>query len=151
MFFIGLLISTALYGIICLLVCIFGLKIEIALIIQQALSPMSLTGYFYAYMFWSIILFPITILIDFIGYKISCIEDRQIGVRSNPFSSILGGTLFNCIINPFKGLFALVGARKIIDVGGAYGAYCWAQVITHFVWSIIIIAWVALNFIIIIR
>lgn len=150
MFFIGLLVSTALYGIICLLVCAFGLKIEVALIIQQALHPISLTGFFCSFMVWSVVLFPVTILIDFIGYKISCLEDRSLGLSSRPYSSVLGGSLITWIFNPIKGLFSLVGAKKIIDVDGLYGAYCWAQVITHFIWSILIILWIALNFIIII-
>lgn len=144
MFFIGLLISTVLYGIVCFLVCVLGLGIEFAVIIQQALQPTSLTGCFFAYIFWSLPLFPVMIFIDFISCKIY--NRFSYPYTDLPFLSILPGTLLNCILNPFKGLVAFVGARKTIDVGGLDGAYCWTQVIVHFIWAISIIGWISLNF-----
>ena len=70
MFFVlGLLMSTALYGIICLLISIFGLHIAIPSLFQVALHPNGFKEIFLAFMFWSPVAYVVLHVINFFMLK----------------------------------------------------------------------------------
>lgn len=148
-FIIGLIMSTSVYGIVCLLFCALGLGISVPQMIPCIISPVGLTEYFYAYMIWSAIAFPFIILLDYICLRIDS-HFSMIPTEEAYYKILIRnvGASFAC---PFRGLVALKGASKVIDSTGVSFIYCWGQVILHFIWSIAIIIWVAINLYILIK
>ena len=141
-FLIGLLRSTALYGIFCLLASLLGFHIGFESLIQAAFHPGSLQEFFLAYMFWSPVLLVATELVFFIVSKIH-------SFFGGDFDGYFDNILMRFVIafsNPWRGLVALIGAAHTIDCFDLYGLYCWFQVILHFLWSIALLGFIGFGF-----
>ena len=141
-FIIGLVRSTALYGIFCLLAGLLGFHIGFNPLFQAALHPGSLQDYFLAYMFWSPALLVATELVFFICSKIQ-------GLFGGDSDGYFDDILMRFVIafsNPWRGLVALIGAGSTIDCFDLYGLYCWFQVILHFLWSVALLGFIGIGF-----
>lgn len=145
MFFIlGLFLSTALYGILSLGICIFGLKINLPSMLNVAMNPGSMLEIFYAYMIWSVPAYIVLLVVHFLLYKINLLYSPRYRSEFNL------ETLFSWIIadltNPIRGLRSLIVGRKYNGSKGLWGIYVWGQVILHFVWTIVLILWLINGF-----
>ena len=149
MFFIlGLLMSTALYGIICLLISIFGLHIAIPSLFQVALHPNGFKEIFLAFMFWSPVAYVVLQVINFLMLKAA----RAVtGDDFDFFEDVLGRFVAN-VTNPWRGLVAIkFGSESADEAGVLFWLYCWFEVILHFLWSIALLGFIGFGFFNLIR
>lgn len=142
-FLIGLVRSTALYGIFCLLAGVFGFHISIETLLQSAFNPNGIESYFMAYMFWSPALLVIEEIVFFIWTKIDYFFFGS--TKHNYFESLMGRFVV-AFSNPWRGLTTLIGASKIIDCYDLGGLLWWIEVILHFLWSIALLGFIGLGF-----
>lgn len=141
-YLLGFLRRTPLYGLIALPVSIFVFKVSFADIYACAFNPTSLAGYFAAFMFWSIIAYPVFVAIHLLAVKIS---DKHRGL-GDAYISALGVD----ITAPFRyvGMFFLViaGKHKIKDDSTFHDMGDLFQVIFGFVWTIAMIVFFLIGF-----
>ena len=142
MFFLGLITSTALYGIISLLVSLIGFRIDFSTLYNAAFHASNLLEYFYAFMFWSPAAYIVLIPIHFVLAKILGLQDGGFGTCLKEY----GGQMLADFTNPWRGLVALIGAGETIDTFDWYGFYCWIEVILHFVWSLGLFGFIGYGF-----
>lgn len=143
MFFIGLLSSAALYAVISLLVCVFGLEIEMTTIREAALHPTGFLDWFYAVIFWSLAAYPLLRIIHFCTVRLRRRFNRI--PLTNPLFFFLIECTWADITNPFRGLVALKGMSKVIDSRGFWFVVSWGTQVLHLVWSICLWAYFALG------
>lgn len=146
MFFIlGLFSSTALYGVLSLIVSLVAFRVNFKEIFSYAFSATNLHEVFLAYMAWSIpaliVLWLIHILLCKISDKIEWMA-RPIDLSIGSFLSWLGAD----IINPFRGMISLIKALKGFDDDGIDLFRDWAGTILHFVWAVGLVVWLVLGF-----
>ena len=145
LFIVGLFKSTALYGIICLLVSIFGLHLTFSDFLQVCFHPNSFREIFMAFLFWSPALY---IVVQIINYICLVISNRRWHAEFHFFDGILGRFIAS-ITNPWIGLITLIGASKTINTDDStvwLRLYCWFQVILHFLWSVTLLGFIGLGF-----
>jgi len=137
-FLIGLLASTALYGVLSLLVCVLALGVSMSEVVDGARRFTSFTDAFYAFMLASIVAFVVAHLLNYlVGRVVYLWERRQgYGVRGKSYFASFPGILLAEATNPFRGLLALKGASKVIDSTGLWFLHDWGQTLTHFVWAV---------------
>ena len=144
MFFLIVLIkSTALYGVFCLLVGLFGFHITIQDLLQVSFHPSGFKDFFMAYMFWSPALLIISSLVHLICRKISGLFT---GVDDDGF---IEGFMMRFVIaftRPWTGLTALIGAEKVLDCFDLEGLLAWIEVILHFLWSVALLGFIGFGF-----
>ena len=145
MFFIGILKSTALYGIFSLLVGTLACRVDLATMYNATFNLTTFQNVFYAFMFWSPAAFIVFCILHFLVCKIK--DGDSIG---DWFSEALGRFVAT-FSNPWRGLVALGGATRTIDSFDWYGLYCWIQVIVHFVWSLALFGFIGYGFYCILR
>ncbi len=141
LFIIGLIKSTAFYGIITLIVGLLFFHIPFSTLFQCAFHVTNLSSAFYAFMFWSPVAYPASVLLYFIVYKIKFRNKIEFWCRI--------ATLTRFIVtftNPWRGLVGLIGAYNEIDLHSLYGLYNWLEVILQFVWSIALFVFIGLGF-----
>ena len=143
MFILGLLMSTALYGIFCLLISILGLRIDMSILLQAALHPSGFKGIFLAYMIWSPVAYAVLQVINYIMLKAFY---AFTGDDFNFFKDILGRFVSN-ITNPWRGLVAIkFGSESADEAGLLFWLYCWFEVILHFIWSVALLGFIGFGF-----
>lgn len=137
-FFIGLLASTALYGVVALLVCVLALGVSMSDVFDGAGRLTTFTEAFYAYMLLSIAVLPVAHVLNYaVGRVVYLWERRQgYGVRGKSYFASLPRILAAEATNPFRGLLALKGSSKVIDSRGLWFLHDWGQTISHFVWAV---------------
>lgn len=148
-FLIGLLASTALYGIVSLLVCVLALGVSLSDIVDGARRLSSFTDAFYAFLLVSVAAFLVAHLLNYlVGRVVYLWEKRQgYGVRGRSYLASFPGILLAEATNPFRGLLALKGASKVIDSTGLWFLHDWGQTLTHFAWAVALWALLAAGFI----
>ena len=154
-FLIGLIKSTALYGIFSLLICTFGLHMNIHSLyqtvfhisylqsfIQTPISVAKIPSLFLIYICWSPVVYIAAIIIHFL-YTIlrNLIKGDHYDYLENTMGRFIGA-----FTNPWRGLVALIGANQTIDSDDFFGLYCWFEVILHFCWSIALFAFLIMGF-----
>lgn len=142
MFFFGLITSSALYGIISLLVSLIGFRMDFSTLYDAAFHASSILEVFYAFMFWSPAAYIALIPIHYILAKILGFQEGGFGTSLKRY----GGKLVADFSNPWRGLVSLIGAGNTIDTFDLYGFYCWIQVIAHFLWSIGLFGFIGYGF-----
>jgi hypothetical protein len=143
-FLLGLVDSAALYGLVSLLVCVFGLEVEMTTIHEAALHPASFLESFYATMFWSSIAYPILRLLHF-----GIVELRRrlnrVPLRSRA-TFFLAEVTWADFTNPFRGMIALKGASKVIDSTGLSFLISWGTQLLHLGWALALWGYLAVGF-----
>ena len=155
MFFIlGLFISTAFFGIICLLISIFAIHLDVSVLLQIALHPYGFKEFFLAYMFWSPVAYIVLEIIYYLGLKTSH-KKRGDEYHLSQFLLLAIKQFKGNITQPFEGLVTLIGASKVIngdeECTGLFWIYCWFEVILHFLWSVALLGFIGLGFYCLIR
>lgn len=144
MFFIlGLLNSTALFGFFSLIISFFFSGLSFFEMIGMAFHPESLKEVFISYMIWSL---PIYVVLMLIHIGLVFLSNRFHRNKESFSVEMVFSFFIADFTNPFRGLFSLIGARKVIDSRGANAIYPWFQVILHFVWSILLFVWIGIGF-----
>lgn len=145
MFLLALVASTALYGVLSLIVCVFGLDIGLTTMLEAAAQPVGATGWFYAFMTRSLVAYPILVLIH-----VPLVKARMMRRKWSPYNGPLVFQVPSWILadltSPFRGLLALNGMAKVIDVTGSRWAVAWGGQILHLVWALALWAWLAIGF-----
>lgn len=59
------------------------------------------------------------------------------------YLATVGNIFLADVTNPFRGLFAFVGARKVIDGSRGRRAWSWTVVSVHFLWALTLIVTLA--------
>ena len=139
-FLLGLLGSTALFGSISLVVFSLFVRDDFRNLLEIAISPSGFAGIFISYMVWSLPAFVAIIVVHIFFVKISN-KIRGFDTKTNVFMLI--GAAFT---NPFRGLTALIGARKVINSTGLERVGSWGEVIIHFIWSVALFCWLISGF-----
>ena len=141
-YFLGFLRRTALFALVSLPVSLFTFGGNLKKIFVAAMEPDSLIEYFCAFMFWSIIAYPVIATIHVIMCKIS---DRD-GSAIESYFCALGSD----IVSPVRyiGIFLLVMTKKHIikDDSAWHNFEDLLQVIWGFVWTILMTAFIAYGF-----
>ena len=144
MFFIlGLLMSTALYGIICLLAAVFGLNISFSDLLQASNQAKGFMGLFYNYMVLSPVIYIVLQVVNSILLKVIHLIS---GDDTTILESLLESFISN-LTNPWRGLFTIIGASDSLSgESGLFWLYCWFEVILHFLWSVALLGFIGLGF-----
>ena len=137
-FIIGLIKSTAFYGIVSLLVSLFCFHIPFSTLYYDAFHVTNLSSAFNAFMLWSPIVYLVMILLHFIICLIKRDADHYWGSAMGRFIAVVS--------NPWRGLVALNGANTLLGANDLYGLYCWFQIILHFVWAIALFVFIGFGF-----
>ena len=142
-YFIGFLRRTPLFGLLSLPISVFVFDIRFSDIYKCAFNPQSFIEIFLAFMFWSILAYPIFVAIHLLAVKISD-KNRSIG---DAYFRALG----NDLISPFKYtiLFFMVvfGIHKIKDDSAFHNFSDFIQILFGFIWTIAIMAFMVFGFI----
>lgn len=131
-FLLGLFTSTAFYGIVAALVCVLWLDVGASSIVHAAGEHVGLTGWFCAYMAVA----PLAYI---------ALRGLDLALMRREGRSIAPVWLIVDIVNPFRGLVALVGMRDVIDTSGLAKAGSWATQVLHLVWAIALLLWLAVG------
>lgn len=121
-FYIGLLASTALYGIGSLLVCVLALRVSVSDVIGGAGRLTTFTEAYYACILVSVVAFPLAHVLNYIVGRVAYLWERRqgYGIRGKSYLASLPGIVLLEATNPFRGLRSLTGASKVIDSTGLW-------------------------------
>lgn len=141
-YIIGFLRRTPLFGLIALPISVFVFNVDFMTIYKNALNPTTLHSYFCAFMFWSILAYPLCVVLHLLMVRISN-KHRSLG---EAYMSALGADL----TAPFRyiGLFFMVitGKHKIKDDSTFHDAGDFLQVFFGFVWTVAMIIFFLVGF-----
>jgi hypothetical protein len=140
---LGLVKSTALYLVLSLAVCIWGLRVEFADVASAVDEPTSFADWFLFSGYWA--LYVLVAAVAF-GAFILFVEHRfkrylSVGI----LESVVGG-LGYAFVNPFHGLI-LVWFRRDPALTSTQWLMSRGYSIIHFLWAIALIAYLAAGFI----
>ena len=134
-YILGLVRRLALFGVITLMVCVFAFGTSITSIYQVAFAPSTFIEWFYAYIFFAAIAFPILEIISVIFWKI---KDGDTSIIGEFFEG-----LWLDISYPFINIGAFFQA--VFDRGFISTVFGWITVIFEFLWVIVWTAFIALG------
>lgn len=139
MYFVLVLgLSTALYGLVAAVVCVFGFDVAPGALYDAARDPsVSSPEWFFAFVGWSVVAYPVLVAmhvaLSWVAYQVRARRGTAYGVRVFRHGIRV---LVAEVTNPFRGLVALRGASGVIDSTGLWFVYDWGHVIVHFVWAL---------------
>ncbi len=146
MYFLQFFRRTALFGILTLLICVLALKVSFIQIAQGAVSPVTVLGYFYAFMFWSIIAYPLFTTLHIIVVKIG--NKRNWVTSSSAFETFLG-TLAADLTLPFwnTGSFIAIMTKKHIikDDSFFHNSMDFMEVLVGFIWTVFMVVFITIG------
>jgi hypothetical protein len=148
-FLLGLCSSTALYGVLSLLACVFLFDVDLGTITAPA-GQDGVAGLFSSYMTLCVPAYPILMGLHVLMVEVGRRFDRRFRDHYYPrnFTSVLARVpswVGADLTNPFRGLRSIIGARRTIDSEGLLWVSDWVSVILHLVWSLGLVAWIALG------
>ena len=155
MFYLGLLISTSLYGIFCFLFTTIALHVSPGLILKSAFHLSSFLDIFYGYMMWSIPAFIALVIIHYLLVQAREFEHPS-GARFLDDNDDLFSYLLADISNPIRGLsepFTMLAVhRDGLDDGSLLEKiFDYLESIIHFIWAIALILFIIFGFISVFR
>lgn len=146
-FLLGLFASTALYGVLALMACLFLFDIDFGTITATA-GQDGVSGLFSSYMTLCVLAYPILMGLHVLMVEVT--RRFRGSAYLTGFASVLAQVpswVLWDLTNPFRGLGSLSsGTRKVIATNeGLARAGSWATSILHLVWSLGLFAWIALG------
>jgi hypothetical protein len=129
--FLSMLGSIALYGMVSLLLTLFGFNTDFATIQAASIDPGSARDLFYALMFWSLIAYPLIVAVELLYLRIWWVfsQRRLNGHMKFKTYSVLRAVVQGHVIQPFT-VFTLESRETDqylvrVFMGGAFWA-CFA-------------------------
>lgn len=146
MYFFQFFRRTALFGILTLLVCVLALKVSFIQIAQGAVGPVTVLGYFYAFMFWSIITYPLFATFHIIVVKIGNKRNRGTSVSAvGTFFGTLGADLTLPFWNTGN-FIAIMTKKHIIKDDSAFHNFVdFMEVLVGFIWTVFMVIFIAIG------
>lgn len=146
MYFFSFFRRTALFGLLILLICVLVLRVSFTQIAQGAVNPVTVLGYFYAFMFWSTITYPLFAVLHIIAVKMT---NRRIKYTSSSAFELFFGTLGVDLTLPFwntRSFIDIMTKKHIIKDDSSFHNFVdFMQVLVGFIWTVFMVVFIVIG------